>query len=250
MSTALSRVPFTRLLAVETRKMVDTVAGRALLIVTIVLAIIAVGSGAIWGGAELVTFAGLSNVLVFVLSLFLPIIGTIAATAEWSQRAGLMTFTLEPRRGRVVASRSLAAVGLGLGTLAAGFAATAVAHALAISCDRGVGDWSLGWPVLLGIILVMTIAVLQGVGFGFLFLNTPAAIVASFVLPTVWQIASGVSERFASWGTWFDLGRVTQPLLAGEMTSTQWQHLVVATAFWVGIPMAIGTWRVLTREVK
>ena len=45
--------------------------------------------------------------------MLLPILGIMAATAEWTQRTGLVTFTLEPRRGRVVLAKALAALVLG-----------------------------------------------------------------------------------------------------------------------------------------
>ncbi len=50
------------------------------------------------------------------------------------------------------------------------------------------GDWSTGQLALLGAGLFVLLGMAQGVGFGMLFENTPAAIVLLFVLPTAWAI--------------------------------------------------------------
>jgi hypothetical protein len=38
--------------------------------------------------------------------------------------------------------------------------------------------------------------------------------------------------------------------MAGSMSATDWQHLGTGVLAWVGIPLTIGIWRVMTREVK
>lgn len=101
-----------------------------------------------------------------------------------------------------------------------------------------------------GLLLMLTFDVLLGLAFGFAFLNTPVAIVASLALPTAWMFASALSEPLQRLGAWLDLARTTQPLAGASMTGTEWAQLGTSFAVWVALPMAIGTWRVLTREVK
>ena len=48
----------------------------------------------------------------FVLGYFLPIIIIMLVTSEASQRNGLVTFTLEPKRSRVVVAKFIAGVAL------------------------------------------------------------------------------------------------------------------------------------------
>lgn len=42
------------------------------------------------------------------MGIFLPVIGIIAVTGEWSQRTALTTFTLVPRRWRIVVAKIVA----------------------------------------------------------------------------------------------------------------------------------------------
>ena len=99
-------------------------------------------------------------------------------------------------------------------------------------------------------VLTALIFTLQGVAFGAAFLNTPIAIVASLALPTVWTILTAMIERMAQVATWLDLNLVTGPLTEGTMTGESWAQLATASAMWVGLPLVIGSYRILTREIK
>lgn len=237
-------VAFGRTLHAELRKMVDTRAGRWLIIVMSALTAVVLGAFVIWGPAEDATFRSLLQLATLPLALLLPVLGIMAATAEWTQRTGLVTFTLEPRRGRVVLAKALAALLLALVVLASTLVAAALANL------GGNGDWDLGAPVAGGVLLALLIYVLQGVAFGLLFLNTPVAIVSVLVLPTAWTIATQVFASLADVGTWLDMDSVTRPLFEGEMAAQDWAHLATAGAVWVLLPLVIGTYRVVHREVK
>ena len=52
-----------------------------------------------------------------VLGYFLPIVVIMLVTSEASQRNGLVTFTLEPRRSRMVLAKFLAGIVLALGVM-------------------------------------------------------------------------------------------------------------------------------------
>lgn len=43
---------------------------------------------------------------------------------------------------------------------------------------------------------------------------------------------------------------VTRPLFEGEMAGQDWPHLLTAGAAWVLLPLVVGTYRVIHREVK
>ena len=49
-----------------------------------------------------------------MITLLLPIVGILLVTSEWSQRTAQVTFTLVPRRGRVLAAKVSASVVLAL----------------------------------------------------------------------------------------------------------------------------------------
>ncbi|RYC14789.1 ABC transporter permease [Nocardioides zhouii] len=237
-------VPFGRTLQAELRKMVDTRAGRWMVIVMAAATVVVLAAFIIWGPAEEATFASLVQLSTVPLAMLLPILGIMATTAEWSQRTGLVTFTLEPRRGRVVLAKALAALLLALALLVVAFAAAAAATPF------GTGEWDLSAAAAGGVVLALMIFVLQGVAFGLLFLNTPVAIVTVLVLPTVWSIATSIIGALEDAGTWLNLDSVTAPLFTGEMAGKDWAHLATSGAVWVLLPLAVGTYRVLHREVK
>lgn len=236
-------VPFIRTTRVELRKMVDTRAGAWLMAIVTLSGLAMIVGTLIWGGEphSLNDFVGST---VLPLSVLLPVVGIMGATAEWTQRTGLVTFTLEPRRERVVAAKLVASVLLGLGVFAAALLA-AVAATLATG-----SAWDLSVSVLTGLVLGLLLFVLQGVAFGFALLNTPVAIVASLLLPTLWTIAGGLIPAVQRVSDWLNLNTTTMPLMTGEMTGTDWARLGTSVLLWVGVPLGIGTWRVLTREVK
>lgn len=248
--TAVQPVPFARTVHVELRKMLDTRAGLWLLIVMSAISLLVTTSLVVWGPREELTFGTFVSMMTMPLVMLLPIIGIMAATQEWSQRTGLVTFTLEPRRGRVITAKLVAAVILGLVVMAASTVVAALFHGGLVALTDAPGDWAMPVAGALGIVLALTLYVIQGVGFGLAFLNTPIAIVASLVLPTVWTIAMLLVPRMSSVAEWLDLGRVTEPLMSGQMTGTDWAQLGTSSLLWIGLPIAVGTWRVLTREVK
>ena len=238
-------VPFARTFTAELRKMVDTRAGRWMVAVMAAVSVLILAGFVIWGPAEDASFRGLLELSTLPMAMLLPVLGIMAATAEWSQRTGLVTFTLEPRRGRVVLAKALAALVLAAVVLVAAVLASAVANVVG-----GTGEWDLPAGVGAGMLLALMIYVLQGVAFGLLFLNTPVAIVSVLVLPTVWSIATMAVSSLEDAGRWLNLDSVTTPLFSGEMAGQDWAQLGTASAVWVLLPLAVGTYRVLTREVK
>lgn len=238
-------VPFGRTLQAELRKMVDTRAGLWMVIVMAGLAALILAAFVIWGPGEDASFNGLLEVATLPLAIVLPILGIMAATAEWSQRTGLVTFTLEPRRGRIVVAKALASMIFALLVLAVAVAASALVNVLA-----GTGEWDLSAAAAGGLVLALMLYVLQGVAFGLLFLNTPIAIVAVLVLPSIWGIATQLISQLEEIGQWINLDRVTVPLFAGEMGGKDWAQLSTGVGVWVLLPLVIGTYRVLNREVK
>jgi ABC-type transport system involved in multi-copper enzyme maturation permease subunit len=242
-------VPLHRLVHVEFRKIIDTRAGMWMCIVVAAVTALFVALVLMTSPPEVMEFSTFVQITGLPLMMLLPILGIMAATAEWSQRTGLMTFTLEPRRGRVVSAKLIAGVLLGLALITVSLVVAALANVAAI-VTGGSGSWAVPWTGLLGLVVGLTIFVLQGFGFGFTLLNTPAAIVAALVIPTAWSIASSMVGWIEKLGVWLDLNRVLDPLMAGSMSATDWQHLGTGVLAWVGIPLTIGIWRVMTREVK
>jgi hypothetical protein len=243
------RVPLTRLISVEGRKQLDTRAGRWLLItIAVVTAIVLVVLLFVNGGKH--SFRELLLATVTPQALLLPIVGILAVTSEWSQRAALVTFTLEPRRGRVAAAKTISALLVAVIALAAAVVLAALAHLGSIAFRGAEVGWSVPAPVLAGFALMLLLGVAQGVGFGMLLLNTPAAIVSYLLLPTLWSVLGGMVASLKTAAGWLDLTTTMQPLLEGSMTGNQWLRLGTSTAVWVLLPLAAGLWRITRSEVK
>ena len=246
----VAAVPFRRLAAVEFRKQLDTRAGRWLLItIGLVIAVIVtimlfVGGGDHGYGGYLAATSGPLMVLV-------PIVGILAATAEWSQRTGLTTFALEPRRHRVVLAKVVASLVAAAASLGVALVLAAVANLIAVHARGADSTWSLSGRLLTGVAVVLVLSLAQGVGFGLSLLNTPAAIVGYFVLPTVWMVLTSLVERMRTVGEWLDLGSASEPLMDGAaMAARDWAQVGTASLLWVVLPLAIGLWRVRRSEVK
>ena len=242
-------VPFGRLVHVELRKMLDTRAGRWLMIG--IGAIIAIALTIMFfnqGGQH--AFGEYLQATTMPMALILPVVGILAVTSEWSQRTGLVTFGLEPRRMRIAWAKLLTALLVGVCAFALALVLAALAHQAAITF-RGIdGDWSIGGLVLLGAGGYVLLGIAQGVGFGMLFKNTPAAVVVFFVLPTAWSILASMVAWVGDAAVWLDLNQTMNPLFEGSLTAAQWAHLGTSVAVWVVAPLAVGMWRLTRAEVK
>ncbi|WP_109472511.1 ABC transporter permease [Ornithinimicrobium cavernae] len=246
--TPITAVSFSRLVGVEARKQVDTLAGRWFLIFLGVVIVIAMTIMLFVDGGDH-NYGSYLAAAAVPLGIGLPVLGILSATQEWSQRTAMTTFALEPRRGRVIWAKVVSTVLIGLGAVALTLVLGAVGRLLG-DLRGAETPWGFdGWSIA-GMTLMMLLYVLQGLAFGLALLNTPAAIVAYFALPTLMPLMNLVSWLRTPY-EWIDLTMTTAPLPSGAaMTGEQWAQLAVSVALWVGVPLAIGVWRVLRREVK
>ena len=111
---------FATLLRVELRKATDTRSGRWLLALIVGLERRRPRLDSWSIPADGVSFHGYGGAMAGVVAFLAPIIGLLAMTAEWTQRTALTTFTLAPRRGRVLAAKFTASMILAMATLAIG----------------------------------------------------------------------------------------------------------------------------------
>ena len=242
---------FLTLLRVELRKQVDTRAGRGLLIAIGALTALALG-GFMWFARD----SGASFPLLFSLTmtpqgLLLPVLGIITACNEWSQRTALITFTQEPRRLRVVLAKLLSAVVLGTLAVALAWVLALVAYLILATVTGQPMNPDPDWGQLAGVWLTQLVAVLQGVAFGLALLSVPLAIVAYFVLPVLFSALAALVPAIGDLGAWVNVNAAAAPLAEGvDLTFEQWQQLGTSALLWIGLPLLIGVWRVLTREVK
>lgn len=243
-------VPFGRLISVELRKLVDTRSGRWLLIAIAVLTALAVGLVLFTDRSSAKSFNDMLAVSVLPQSFLLPILGIMAVTTEWSQRTGLITFTLEPRRPRVAFAKLAAVTAFGLIMVGLSMALAAGATALSGVIAGKDPVWSVPGMIYAGIFIGQLMNLWMGFAFGALLQNTAGAIVTYLFLPVVWSILAGFSWA-RTIAEWADTGRTMQPLFMGEdMSGTQWAQLGTSAFIWVVLPLALGLWRMVRSEVK
>jgi hypothetical protein len=241
-------IPFTRLFLVEWRKQLDTRAGRWLLItIGIVTAFVLGVMGSVGDGNR--SFADLLVGTEAPLSLLLPVVGILAATQEWSQRTALVTFALEPRRTRVGVAKFLAAVATGVVFVAAAVALAALTHLLLIAIRGADAQWGVEQGPLWGALLLVLLSMAQGVGFGALLLNTPAAIVSFYVVPAVLPLLN-LFDGMTDVMPWIDVSTAGAPLMAGGMSGQGWAQLATSTVIWVVAPLVGGLIRIARSEIK
>ena len=230
--------------------MVDTRAGRWLLIGIGVITLAVVATVLIVSEPKNLTMSTFLAATTGPQALLLPLLGVMAVTSEWGQRTALVTFSLEPRRLRVLLAKLVGSVVLGLIAIAAAFVFAALATGLGELLRGGPGDWQVPWPIVGGIILAQLLVVAQGVGFGLLFANTATAIVAYLVLPMAWALVCAMVTSLETAAAWLNLSQTTSPLVEGQMTGQHAAQLLTATTFWELVPITVGIWRIVRREVK
>ena len=254
--SATPHVPMSRLAKVEFRKAVDTRAGRwfAIAIVGLVLVVeVIYALVADEGSKDFRDFLGIAGA---VLGYFLPILIILLVTSEASQRNGLVTFTLEPRRPRVVAAKFLAGLGLGVVVMVMG-AVMAVFGTVVGMIAGGTPEWSVdGNLIFNGFVLANLIGIFIGFAIGMLLMNTPAAIVGYFayslILPIAVGILSALSDGFEKVAPWIEFNTAQMPLFSGDYTPTgeEWAQIAVSGTIWLIVPLALGIMRLLRIEFK
>jgi ABC-2 type transport system permease protein len=255
--SATSRVPFTRLVAVELRKARDTRAGFWLLaaIVAIVVVVLGIALALTLARSDPIMFGDFVGIAAYMMSFLLPFLAIMLVTSEWSQRSALVTFSLEPRRSRVVLAKLAAALLLTVLNL---LAALVVGLLCTLVCEVAQPDltsWQVGAGDLAGFLVTQSLAMVGGFAIATLLLNTPASIVLfvvyRFVLPGVFAALSALSDWFSSVAPWLDFQAAQGDIYEWELSGAEaWGHLLTSGFLWLVLPLALGLWRVLHAEVK
>ena len=233
-----------RLVAVELRKMVDTRAGFWLQVAMVALTVVVVVVRLLVGDAADHTFQSVLDVGLQPAAVLLAVVGILLVTSEWSQRTGLITFTLVPVRSRVLAAKLLASLVLALAAVVVCLAIVAVG--VLIAAPGVDGTWS-GAAAMAGQSAVyVTASIVTGVAFGAILLASAPAIVANFALPTAWAALATIPV-FASVAPWMDPS--FDGMSGNVLSTTQWAHAGTSIALWMVLPLLIGAWRITRREI-
>jgi ABC-2 type transport system permease protein len=254
--SATPQVSMATLVRVEARKALDTRAGRWLVIGILGLVVVIELIYSFAADNEDKNLQDYIQIPGFTLGYFLPLIIIMLVTSESSQRNGLVTFTLEPRRPRIVLAKFVAGLGLALCVmlLAVVLAVLGTAFGMVTGSDP---SWSLdGHLVFSALFLANLIGVLVGFALSMLIMNTAAAIVAYFVytliLPTGVGILGYLSDTFEKIAPWIEFNTAQIPLTSGDYTPTgeEWAQIATAGTIWLVVPLILGIGRLLRIEFK
>ncbi len=247
----VTAVPFGRLLRVELRKLVDTRAGFWLLTAIGLITVAVVGVFLFVADPDQLTFINFLGATATPQSILLPVLGILAVTAKWSQRTGLVTFTLEPSRLRVAVAKLVAVTLVGLVAVVVALGVAALSNVAGATFLDGAGTWNVGAANVRDFFVLQLIGILQGFAFGMLLMNTAAAIVLYYVIPIAWSVLFSMVGSLEKVAPWLDLNTAMAPAFEQQtFKSGDWAHIAVAGTIWVLIPLLLGLLRLLRREVK
>jgi ABC-type transport system involved in multi-copper enzyme maturation permease subunit len=251
-----AQVPMSRLTKVELRKALDTRAGRWLTISIVGLVLVVEVIYAFAAPDDQKDYGDFLQIAGGVLGYFLPIIIIMLVTSEASQRNGLVTFTLEPKRSRVVQAKFLAGVLLAGGVMVVA-AVVAVIGTLLGAASGASPTWTVDGNLLFnGFVLGNVIGVFIGFAIAMLVMNTPGAIVGYFayslILPIAVGILSALSGGFEKVAPWIEFNTAQTPLFSGDFTPTgeEWAQILVTGFLWLIVPLGLGIARLLRTEFK
>jgi hypothetical protein len=88
-----------------------------------------------------------------------------------------------------------------------------------------------------------------GIGFGAALQSSAPAIVLYFALPVA-LAALGSIHALNGIVQWIDSAEALEPLTTEVMGGHDWAQGLVALALWMGVPMAIGLWRLTRRDLN
>lgn len=256
-----SRVPFSRLVRVELRKMLDTRGGFWLLALTLIFTLLTVALVLLVVGLENSTGAPAImdwvQILSLPLSVLLPVFPIIAVTSEWSQRTALVTFSLEPHRVKVLAAKLGAVILLAAGTLVVAAILGVVATPVGASLGGVEPGFDVDGKVLAGTLLAQLLYFLMAFALGTALLSTPGAISAFYVMALlvplmVYSTLFVLFEWAADLIPWIDIQYASTPFVTtgSDLVGEDWARLLVASTIWIVVPLVFGLNRILRSEVK
>jgi len=259
-------IPFGRAVAVEVRKMFDTRGGLWLFICTGGMLVLMMGLillVMVLDDNSSITANGFMQAMIVPLSILLPVFAILTLTTEWGQRTHLVTFSVEPRRGRVVAAKAVAVTLLALSTMVLALVIGAIGNVLYGLMTGNDTVWNvtakdLAWTAGLQLIyFAMAFAVAS------VFLSTPGAIATFYVLAlilpfvvysTLWFIFGWARDIIP----WLDFNYAAAPLQLGtdffgepvDVGVFEYVRFIGSVVLLVVLPGFFGIRRVLRTEVK
>jgi hypothetical protein len=247
-------IPFRTVFGVELRKAFDTRSGFWLMVAIVAAGVIATGAVLAFANDSDLTYDSFAGAIGVPMTILLPVVAILAVTGEWSQRAGLTTFTLVPNRGRVIRAKFAVTIAIGVASMALALAVGALGNIVGTGLKGVDTTWDLSFTSILYIVGADLIGMTIGFMLGVLTRNSAGAIVAYFsywfVLPTLSMVLAANQHWFEKAQPWVDFNYDQGKLYDGGFSAQDWAQLAVTGAVWLVLPLAFGLWRVMRAEVK
>jgi hypothetical protein len=247
-------IPFRTVVGVELRKAFDTRSGFWLMVTIALAGVLATGAVLAFASDEDLTYDNFAAAIGVPMTILLPVVAILAVTGEWSQRAGLTTFTLVPHRGRVIRAKLAVTVLIGLASMALALAVGALGNIVGTALVGVDTTWDLSFTTILYIVGADLIGMLVGFTLGVLTRNSAGAIVGYFsywfVIPTISGLLAANQHWFEKLQPWVDFNYNQNSMYDGGFSGQQWLQLGLTGTAWLLIPLAFGLWRVMRAEVK
>jgi ABC-2 type transport system permease protein len=247
-------VPLRRVVRVELRKMFDTRSGFWLM-ASIVITALATMVGTVFFAPEAdLTYYTFAKAIGFPMTVVLPMIAILSITGEWSQRTGLTTFTLVPRRQRVLTAKVVSSVVVGVAAMLFALVVGVVGNLVGTAIAGTDLVWDVSFAEGVNIVIGSLLCLLTGTMLGMLLRSSAAALVAYFVmallLPTVAGILATSEGWFRDVQPWVDANHARSFLFEGTLTAEQWAHVGVTAGVWLVLPALLGLVLIGRSEVK
>jgi ABC-2 type transport system permease protein len=247
-------IPFRTVVGVELRKMLDTRSGFWLMIGIAAAGVLATAAVIAFAGSEDLTYDSFAGAIGVPMTILLPVLAVLSVTGEWSQRAGLTTFTLVPHRGRVIRAKMVVTVLVGLASMALALGIGAIGNVVGTGLMGQDTVWNLSPTAIAYIVGADLIGMIVGFMLGVVMRNSAAAIVSYFtywfVVPTLSMVLAANQGWFEKAQGWVDFSFNQNRMYDGGFTGHDWAQFATTGAVWLVLPLAFGLWRVLRAEVK
>jgi ABC-2 type transport system permease protein len=250
----VEQVPLARVARVELRKMFDTRSGFWLMASIVIAALLSTVATILFAPDADLTYYTFAKAVGLPMTVILPIIAVLSITGEWSQRSGLTTFTLVPRRTRVILAKVVASVTVGAAAMLVALAFGVIGNLIGTAVAGTDLVWDVSFAHGVNIVVGSLLCLLTGTMLGLLFRSSPVALVAYFVysllLPTLSGVLATSNERFQDLQPWVDLNFAQAALFEGSLTGAQWAHLASTVTLWLVLPGLVALRLVMRSEVK
>ena len=224
----------------EVRKSLSTRSGLALVGCALLLAPAAVAIAAGTASESLDNVLGPLVVTGLLTALVLVSLGVLSTAGEWSHGSIQTTFLLEPRRGRVMATKAIAVAAMG----AVIATAAAVISGLLLAVMEPSASWDGGGRAILMVAVAGAVFALIGAGVGAAVGNTPGALTGIYLLDLgLLPVLQIVKPELADT---IDPGNAILSLAQGD----QQAQSIAILAVWVGVALIAGTVMSRRRQVQ